>query len=97
MERALNICGAVIHWIYPTAIRKHQLVWEWVVDSSASIGVVLAISGLWIGWLRWNRRATPGELQVPYRGLMRWHYFTGIIFGVVTVTWMFSGLLSMNR
>jgi hypothetical protein len=96
LERALNVCGAVIHWIYPTLIRKHPLVWEWVVDILASVGVALAISGLWIGWLRWNRRARPGKLQVPYRGLMRWHYFSGAIFGVVTVTWMFSGLLSMN-
>lgn len=96
LERVLNIFGAVTHWIYPTIIRKHQLLWEWIVDVLSGIGVLLAISGLWIGWLRWNRRARPGKTKVPYRGLMRWHYFSGIIFGVVTVTWMFSGLLSMN-
>ena len=27
---------------------------------------------------------------------MRWHYITGAIFGVFTVTWAFSGLLSME-
>jgi uncharacterized membrane protein YkoI len=95
-ERVLNYFGAVTHWIYPTFIRKYPLLWEWIVDIVAGAGVVLAMSGLWIGWLRWNRRAQPGRRQVPYRGLMRWHYFTGITFGLVTLTWVFSGLLSMN-
>jgi hypothetical protein len=27
---------------------------------------------------------------------MRWHYITGAIFGLVTVTWVFSGWMSMN-
>lgn len=95
-ERVLNYFGAVTHWIYPTFIRKYPLVWEWIVDIISGVGVVLAIAGLWIGVLRWNRRAQPGKPQVPYRGLMRWHYFTGIIFGTVTLTWVFSGLLSMK-
>jgi len=96
MERALNYFGAVTHWIYPTFIRKYPLLWEWIVDIVSGVGVILAISGLWIGVLRWKRRADPGKPQVPYKGLMRWHYFTGITFGIVTVTWVFSGLLSMN-
>jgi hypothetical protein len=27
---------------------------------------------------------------------MRWHYLTGVVFGVFTATWAFSGLLSME-
>jgi hypothetical protein len=27
---------------------------------------------------------------------MRWHYITGLVFGVFTLTWVFSGLLSMD-
>lgn len=96
LERVLNYFGAVTHWLYPTFIRKYPAVWEWMVDILSGVGVVLAITGLWIGILRWNRRARPNKPQVPYKGLMRWHYFSGIIFGVVTVTWVFSGLLSMN-
>src|SRR5262249_15051108 len=33
---------------------------------------------------------------IPYSGLMRWHYITGVIFGIFTLTWVFSGLLSMD-
>lgn len=95
-ERILNWFGAVTHWIYFTAIRKYPVLWEWVVDILSAAGTLLAISGLWIGVLRWKRNPKPGKPTVPYRGLMRWHYFTGITFGVVTITWVFSGLLSMN-
>ena len=27
---------------------------------------------------------------------MRWHYLTGIVFGILTLTWIFSGLLSVQ-
>jgi hypothetical protein len=27
---------------------------------------------------------------------MRWHHYSGLLFGVTTVTWVFSGLLSMD-
>jgi len=33
---------------------------------------------------------------IPYTGWMRWHYITGVVFGVFTITWAFSGLLSME-
>jgi hypothetical protein len=34
--------------------------------------------------------------SIPYRGWKRWHTIIGLFFGVVTVTWTFSGLLSMG-
>jgi hypothetical protein len=47
---------------------------------------------------RWSPSSTTTTLsaRVPYSGLMRWHYITGVIFGVFTLTWIFSGLLSMD-
>jgi hypothetical protein len=96
LERALNYVGAVTHWIYPTVIRRHPQLWVWLVDILSSAGVVLALTGLWIGVLRWKRNPRPGKSRIPYRGLMRWHYITGAIFGLFTLTWVFSGLLSMN-
>ena len=32
----------------------------------------------------------------PYRGLFYWHHVTGLVFGVLTLTWVVSGLVSMN-
>jgi len=95
-ERLLNYFAAVTHWIYPTVLRKHVDAWDWVVDIVSGAGVVLAVSGLWIGILRWRWRRPPGKRAIPYRGLMRWHFITGAVFGTLALTWVFSGLLSMN-
>jgi hypothetical protein len=34
--------------------------------------------------------------SIPYRGQKRWHMVLGLVFGMATVTWAFSGLLSME-
>ena len=44
---------------------------------------------------RW-RRPSRGRSRIPYAGWMRWHYLTGIAFGILTLTWIFSGLLSVQ-
>ena len=90
-ERVLNYFAAVTHWLYPTFLRRYPERWSWTVDILASAGAVLALSGLWIGFARWRR----GTIS-PYRGLMRWHHVTGLVFGLTALTWVFSGLLSMN-
>lgn len=95
-ERVLNYFAAVIHWLYPTLLRRHPQAWSWTVDLLAGAGVMLASSGLWIGITRWRRAPAPGAARTPYRGLMRWHHLTGLVFGLTTLTWVFSGLLSMN-
>lgn len=95
-ERVLNYFGAVTHWIYPTALRQYPDAWEWVVDILAAVAAVMAIAGLWIAVLRWRFKRRPGQSRIPYRGLMRWHYISGAIFGVIVVTWAVSGLFSLN-
>jgi len=95
-ERLLNYFGSVTHWIYPTVLRKYPDAWEWVVDIAAAIASIMAIAGLVIATLRWRFKRRPGQSRIPYRGLMRWHYITGAIFGVIVITWAFSGLLSLN-
>jgi hypothetical protein len=34
--------------------------------------------------------------SIPYRGQKRWHTIFGLIFGIATATWAFSGMLSMD-
>lgn len=95
-ERVLNYFAAVTHWLYPTFIRKYPDAWAWMVDILSGVGTIFVVSGLWIGVMRWRRKRAPGKPAVPYRGVMRWHYFTGVIFGLCVLTWVLSGLLSMN-
>ena len=50
--------------------------------------------GLYLGIAQF-RRGKSGRLS-PYRGWFYWHHITGLVFGVVTLTWVLSGTLSMN-
>lgn len=93
-ERILNYFAAVVHWIYPTVLRRYPEAWAWTVNVLSAAGTALALSGLWVGVLRVGRR--PLAPRSARQRLIRWHYLTGAIFGIVTLTWVFSGWMSMN-
>ena len=42
-------------------------------------------------------RLRSGPSHSPYVGWMKWHHYTGLIFGLVTITWAFSGAMSLGR
>jgi len=93
-ERILNYFGAVTHYLYPHVLRQFPDTWAWVVDCIAATGCLLAFSGLWVGVLRARRRVPTA--RTAQQRLVRWHYLLGSAFGVVTLTWVFSGWMSMN-
>jgi hypothetical protein len=74
----------------------NQPLWYRIVVWTAGLGCVLAVMGLILGitQFRWSRPIRRSS--IPYSGWMRWHYVTGVVFGVFTLTWVFSGLLSME-
>jgi hypothetical protein len=96
-SRALAWLGTIPHWLYFTSLRLNQPLWYELVVWASGIGCVLALLGLCLGITQF-RRVRPFSLQraIPYQGLMRWHYLLGLVFGVFTLTWVFSGLLSME-
>jgi len=61
---------------------------------------VMCIAG--IAWGLWRLAPIRGyrlrdhRQWSPYAGWMRWHHYAGLIFGIVTTAWIFSGLLSMD-
>lgn len=91
-ERVLSWFGAIPHWLYPTALRQDGKLWGQVVIWSATLGVFLTVTGLYVGIARVG---AVGRFS-PYRGLWFWHHMTGLVFGLLTLTWVFSGLLTMN-
>lgn len=93
-QRIWNYFGAVTHWIYPTALRQHVAAWSQVVIWTSLIGVFLVLTGLYAGWIRWNPRGS-GRFS-PFRGWMLWHHVAGLLFGVLALSWVGSGLISMN-
>jgi hypothetical protein len=54
---------------------------------------VLALLGIVLGFVQFRYRR---PVTLPYSGMMKWHYALGLVFGVLTLTWVFSGLLSME-
>jgi hypothetical protein len=92
--------GAIPHWLYFTPLRKNGPQWSRVVIWSSGIGTIAAIIGVIIGaWVyspsrKYRYAGAPSS--IPYRGQKRWHTVLGLIFGVATITWAFSGMLSMD-
>jgi hypothetical protein len=92
--------GAIPHWLYFTPLRKHQPQWFSFVVWSSLIGTIAALLGVVIAiWMlspnkRYRNAGAP--TMIPYRGWKRWHTILGLFFGVITLTWAFSGLLSMG-
>jgi hypothetical protein len=86
--------GAVPHWLYPTLLRRHTQVWVAVVIWAALAGCFLTVTGLYVGIARFRRYAS-GRWS-PYRGWHYWHHIVSLGFGVLTLTWVMSGLFSVN-
>ncbi len=86
--------GPVPHWLYPTILRQNARLWDAVVVWIALIGCFLTLTGIYVGVARLRRYA--GGRWSPYRGWRYWHHIAGLLFGVMTLTWVASGLFTMN-
>jgi len=92
--------GAILHWIYLTPIRRHSEAWAQFIIWTSLVGTVMCVVGL--GWGLWRYsplqryRLKRVPSHSPYAGWMWWHHYAGLLFGVFTITWVFSGLLSMD-
>src|SRR5262249_54703852 len=84
-ERRIAYAGAVLHWLYFTPVRRNGPFWNQLIIWLSIAGSVMCLLGLvwgvWIGW------------RSPYRGWMWWHHTGGLVFGLVTFTWIFTGPL----
>ena len=86
-SRALAWFAAIPHWMYFAPLRQNGPLWRQVVLWTSGVAAVLALIGIILGFTQYSTR---------YFGLMRWHYVSGVAFGVFSLTWVFSGLLSME-
>jgi hypothetical protein len=95
--RALAWIATIPHWFYITPLRTNQPLWYWSVVVTSALGCVLALLGLALGITQFNKsKPFRWSNAVRYQGLMRWHYISGVFFGLFALTWVFSGLLSME-
>ncbi len=100
-SRTLGYVSAVLHWTYFTSLRRNGPLWQQLVAWGSIIGALMTFMGLVVGILRLRftgyYRMRLGPSHSPYVGWMKWHHYAGLIFGVVTVTWAFSGAMSLGR
>jgi hypothetical protein len=101
--------GAVPHWLYFAALRRHSTLWIRSMIGLSLAGCVLALSGLvWgvrqaVAATRARREkqaarrvSERGAPLSPYSGLLRWHHYAGLVFGLFAFTFLLSGLLSLD-
>lgn len=98
-ERAWSYIGAVVHWIYPTILRSNWALWDQVVWWFSLAGVVTTLIGLLLGVkrLRGVRDEKIMGVSSPFKGWLRVHHILGVFAGVIILTWIFSGWLSMDH
>ena len=93
-QRFWNWVGAVPHWLYFTELRHRASLWTQVIIVASLVGCFLVVTGLYIGLRQFVQR--PAGRFSPYERFNLWHHVAGLVFGVFTLTWILSGLLSMN-
>ncbi len=93
-QRAWNYIGSVVHWIYPTVIRKNWILWDQIVWWLALVGIVSAFTGITLGVIK-AIRAKSGLSE--YSGWLYWHHVGGLLAGLIVLSWIFSGWLSMDH
>jgi len=93
-QRFWNWLGAIPHWLYFTELRRNGPLWVQIIIWTSLLGTLLTVIGLYLGIVRF-RTGRDGRLS-PYYGWFYWHHLMGLAFGVVTLTWVISGLFSMQ-
>jgi uncharacterized iron-regulated membrane protein len=93
-QRFWNWLGAIPHWLYLEPLRTDPLLWTRTVIWTSILGGFLTIVGLILGVAQF-KRGKNGRVS-PYRGLFYWHHLAGLVFGIVALAFVLSGLVSMN-
>ncbi len=89
--RMLAWVSVIPHFMYLRALRLNGDLWNRLMTWGPGIGVVVAALGIALGLIYFRPRR-----GLPFRGGLRWHFALGLIFGLVTLTFVFSGLVSME-
>jgi len=93
------VAGPGLHYFMIKAIRQHDGFWHDLMHTSAALACVASLTGLILGlvFVRWKAVPNNPRWALPYvNGWMWWHHALGLLFGLVTLTWSISGLLSFN-
>lgn len=102
VERGLYWTGNWLHLFRPLELTKFGEFRSDALTWSAFFAVIVLVTGLIAGWLRWrpgfNGRKTYSEGRVhPYRDFYsRWHFWAGLTGGMLALSWALSGFMNGN-
>jgi hypothetical protein len=97
LTRLTTWFGTVPHWLYfQWLLQDHEGLWIAANLSLPAMGVLLALTGIVLGCSQlFPRRKRREWRPSPYRGVSKWHHLAGVVFGLLVLTWAFSGVLQM--
>ena len=98
--RRWGFLGAVLHWLYFTPFRRQAGLWSNVIIYLSLAGTIMCLAGMVWGFWRIapvrGYRLRDHQQWTPYSKWIRWHHYLGLVFGLTTTMWVFSGMLSMD-
>lgn len=86
--------GALPHYVYITPIRRDGELWRKVVIWMSGLSTLSVMAGLVIAIRFVVRKRT---LKVFKRRSWRWHYVSGLFFGLFMLAFIFSGMMSLAK
>jgi hypothetical protein len=99
-SRFWGFWGPVLHQFYFTGLRSRTALWDRIILWCAVLGSAMCLSGVVIGLWAFSPRARYRQQGArsftSYSGWMKWHHYAGLLFGLVSFTWIFSGGLAFN-
>jgi len=89
--------GPIPHWLYFKNLRVNTNAWRAVVIAISFIGVLMCVVGIVLGTIRTIDAKKRSNKLSPYKKQwFKWHHYLGFVFGLFILTWILSGLFSMN-
>jgi len=97
LTRFLGVAGYITHTFF---FFRQQSWWSALLQWLSWIGLGMCLTGAVIGVWRYGLSPRYRHKRIashsPYVGWMKWHHYADLIFGVFTITWVFSGLASLD-
>ena len=96
-SRLLGFAGYNMHTLF---FFRQASWWTPLLEWLAWLGLGMVMLGVVLGIWRFNFRKKVrknGEVwRSPYKRWHKWHHWTGVIFGIMALSWISSGLISLN-
>jgi hypothetical protein len=95
--RILAISGYVLHNLF---FFRQRTWWTPLLDFIAWTAMLMVLTGIVVGI--WRVALKPrfrhkGVLSyTPYSGWMKWHHYAGLIFGLLSISWILSGMIPIS-